>query len=419
MQVKNTFSILFWINKSKVKNGEAPIWARVTVDGARVEISIKRSINPENWNSEKGQAKGTKEEMRTLNNYIDQVRLQILNCQQQLMADKRLVTAEAIKNMYQGKDEREHSLMTLIHYHNTELKDTLEWGTMKNYHTTQKYVNLFLKEKLCTSDIFLSQLNYKFIFDFEMFVKAHQPVDHHKPCGQNTVMKHIERLRKMINLAIRNEWLLRDPFAKFKPTFVKTTREFLTAEELIKIENKEFSIPRLQQVKDLFIFSCYTGLSYIDVMNLTTENISLGIDGELWLYTSRQKTDNSLRIPILPKALTMIQKYESHPKALAEGKLFPNISNQRLNSYLKEIADLCSIGKNLTFHLARHTFATTITLTNGVPMETVSKLLGHSSIRTTQIYAKVVEKKVRDDMNMLKQKLEQPTDIDLRHHANS
>jgi|GEM_PF-437291 integrase/recombinase XerD len=245
MQVKNTFSILFWINKSKVKNGEAPIWARVTVDGARVEISIKRSINPENWNSEKGQAKGTKEEMRTLNNYIDQVRLQILNCQQQLMADKRLVTAEAIKNMYQGKDEREHSLMTLIHYHNTELKDTLEWGTMKNYHTTQKYVNLFLKEKLCTSDIFLSQLNYKFIFDFQMFVKAYQPVDHHKPCGQNTVMKHIERLRKMINLAIRNEWLLRDPFAKFKPTFVKTTREFLTAEELIKIENKEFSIPRL------------------------------------------------------------------------------------------------------------------------------------------------------------------------------
>ena len=414
MQVKNTFSILFWINKSKVKNGEAPIWARLTVDGARVEISIKRSINPENWNSEKGQAKGTKEEMRTLNNYIDQVRLQILNCQQQLMADKRLVTAEAIKNMYQGKDEREHSLMTLIHYHNTELKDTLEWGTMKNYHTTQKYVNLFLKEKLCTSDIFLSQLNYKFIFDFEMFLKAYQPVDHHKPCGQNTVMKHIERLRKMINLAIRNEWLLRDPFAKFKPSFIKTSREFLTAEELIKIENKEFSIPRLQQVKDLFIFSCYTGLSYIDVMNLTTENISLGIDGELWLYTSRQKTDNSLRIPILPKALTMIQKYESHPKALAEGKLFPNISNQRLNSYLKEIADLCSIGKNLTFHLARHTFATTITLTNGVPMETVSKLLGHSSIRTTQIYAKVVEKKVRDDMNMLKQKLEQTMNADFK-----
>lgn len=405
MQVKNTFNILFWINKAKVKNGAAPIWARVTVDGIRVEISIKQSIYPENWNPEKGHAKGTKEEVRALNNYIDQVRSQLFVCYQKLLSKNRLVTADAIKNMYFGKDEREHSLMTLIEYHNTELKDSLEWGTMKNYHTTQKYVQLFLKDKLHTSDIFLSHLNYKFIFDFEMFVKAFKPLDHHKPCGQNTVMKHIERLRKMINLAIRNEWLLRDPFAKFRPSFVKTIRGFLTPGELKKIEQKQFSIPRLQQVKELFIFSCYTGLSYIDVMNLTRENITMGIDGDLWLNTSRQKTDNVVRVPLLQKALDMIEIYKDHPKALAEGKLFPNISNQRLNSYLKEIADLCEIDKNLTFHLARHTFATTITLTNGVPMETVSKLLGHSSIRTTQIYAKVVEQKVREDMNLLKQKL--------------
>jgi site-specific recombinase XerD len=405
MQVKNTFNILFWINKAKIKNGQAPIWARVTVDGIRVEISIKQSINPENWNPEKGQAKGTKEDVRSLNNYIDQVRSQLFACYQKLLSDKRLVTAEAIKNMYLGKDEREHSLMTLIECHNTELKDSLEWGTMKNYHTTQKYVRLFLKEKLHTSDIFLSHLNYKFIFDFELFIKAFQPLDHHKPCGQNTVMKHIERLRKMINLAIRNEWLLRDPFAKFKSSFIKTSREFLTPGELKAIEQKQFSIARLQQVKELFIFSCYTGLSYIDVMNLTPENISIGIDSNLWLNTNRQKTNNAVRVPLLPKALDMIEKYKTHPKALAEGKLFPNISNQRLNSYLKEIADLCEIDKNLTFHFARHTFATTITLTNEVPIETVSKLLGHSSIRTTQIYAKVVEKKVQEDMNMLKQKL--------------
>jgi site-specific recombinase XerD len=405
MQVKNTFNILFWINKAKVKNGAAPIWARVTVDGIRVEISIKQSIYPENWNPEKGHAKGTKEDVRSLNNYIDQVRSQLFVCYQKLLSENRLVTAEAIKNMYFGKDEREHSLMTLIKYHNTELKDSLEWGTMKNYHTTQKYVQLFLKEKLHTSDIFLSHLNYKFIFDFELFIKAFQPLDHHKPCGQNTVMKHIERLRKMINLAIRNEWLLRDPFAKFKSSFIKTSREFLTPGELKAIEQKQFSIARLQQVKELFIFSCYTGLSYIDVMNLTPENISIGIDSNLWLNTNRQKTNNAVRVPLLPKALDMIEKYKTHPKALAEGKLFPNISNQRLNSYLKEIADLCEIDKNLTFHFARHTFATTITLTNEVPIETVSKLLGHSSIRTTQIYAKVVEKKVQEDMNMLKQKL--------------
>jgi integrase len=346
-----------------------------------------------------------KKEIRSLNNYIDQVRSQLFDCYKRLLADRKLVTADGIKNMYLGKDEKEHSLIGLIEYHNTQLKDTLEWGTMKNYFTTQKYIELFLKEKLNTSDVYLSQLNYKFLADFEMYIKAYQPLDHHKPCGQNTVMKHIERFRKMVNLAIKYEWLQRDPFAQFKPSFNKTTREFLTGEELATIEQKEFSIVRLKHVKDLFVFSCYTGLAYIDVMNLTPSNISLGIDGEYWLNTSRQKTDNPVRVPLLPQALEMIEKYKAHPKALAEGTLFPNISNQKLNSYLKEIADLCNIEKNLTFHLARHTFATTVTLTNGVPMETVSKLLGHSSIRTTQIYAKVVEKKVSDDMRTLREKI--------------
>ena len=232
-------------------------------------------------------------------------------------------------------------------------------------------------------------------------------MDYHKPCGQNTVMKHIERLRKMVNIAIRNEWIMKDPFAKFKPSYTKTTREFLSETEIETLESKEFSIERLRQVKDLFIFSCYTGLSYIDVMKLTKTNICRGIDGELWINTSRQKTDNTVRVPLLPKALEIIELYENNPRALAKGTLFPNISNQKLNSYLKEIADVCGITKNLTFHLARHTFATTVTLTNGVPMETVSKLLGHSSIRTTQIYAKVIEKKVSEDMQHLRERIKE------------
>jgi len=248
-----------------------------------------------------------KKEIRSLNNYIDQVRSQLFDCYKRLLADRKLVTADGIKNMYLGKDEKEHSLIGLIEYHNTQLKDTLEWGTMKNYFTTQKYIELFLKEKLNTSDVYLSQLNYKFLADFEMYIKAYQPLDHHKPCGQNTVMKHIERFRKMVNLAIKYEWLQRDPFAQFKPSFNKTTREFLTGEELATIEQKEFSIVRLKHVKDLFVFSCYTGLAYIDVMNLTPSNISLGIDGEYWLNTSRQKTDNPVRVPLLPQALEMIE----------------------------------------------------------------------------------------------------------------
>lgn len=218
----------------------------------------------------------------------------------------------------------------------------------------------------------------------------------------------------MVNLALKNEWLERDPFAKFKKTFTKTNRECLTEMELKTVELKEFKIERLSFVKDLFVFSCYTGLAYIDVMQLTPGSITFGIDGDMWLFTNRQKTDTNVKIPLLPKALEIIEKYKEHPKAQADETLFPIISNQKLNSYLKEIADLCGITKNLTFHLARHTFATTVTLTNGVPIETVSKLLGHSSIRTTQIYAKVVERKVSEDMKLLKEKMSVKSNYDFK-----
>ncbi len=217
-------------------------------------------------------------------------------------------------------------------------------------------------------------------------------------------MKHIERLRKMVSLAFKMEWLDKDPFIKFEAKYEKKERGFLTLEELQSIENKVFMIQRLQLIKDLFVFSCYTGLSYGDVMNLTTDNICKGIDGKQWIYSKREKTNVPVKIPILSKALDIIKKYESHPNRINKQTLFPTISNQKLNSYLKEIADVCSIQKNLTFYIARHTFATTVTLSNGVPIETVSKLLGHSKITTTQIYAKVIERKVSEDMERLEQR---------------
>jgi ABC-type glutathione transport system ATPase component len=185
----------------------------------------------------------------------------------------------------------------------------------------------------------------------------------------------------------------------------KKGRTFLTLEELQTIENKMFVIPRLQLIKDLFVFSCYTGLSYGDVMNLTNQNLCIGIDGKPWINSHRQKTSIPVKIPLLNKAIEIIEKYKTHPNTLSKENLFPTISNQKLNSYLKEIADVCQIQKNITFHIARHTFATTVTLSNGVPIETVSKLLGHSKITTTQIYAKVIERKVSEDMQKLEQRI--------------
>lgn len=401
----STFSTLFWTNQAKVRNGLSPIYARITVDGIRAEISLKRTIAYDAWDNVKGRAKGTKAEAKTLNAYLDHVKSRLLECHETLLREKRLLTAEAIKNLYLGIGEKEHTLLKLIAYHNTELANTLEQGTLKNYFTTQKYVEHFLKEKRKTSDVFLTELNYKFIVDFEIYLKTSNPLDVQRRCNHNTAMKHIERLRKMINVAVRNEWITKDPFQKYRLSFTKTNRPYLTTEELATIETKQYTIPRLQHVKDLFVFSCYTGLAYIDVMKLSPNHLVKGINGDTWLMTNRQKTDEFVKVPLLNQALAIIERYQNHPITQASGLLLPTISNQKLNTYLKEIADTCGITKNLTFHVARHTFATTVTLTNGVPIESVSAMLGHTSIRTTQIYAKVVEAKLSGDMKALQQKL--------------
>lgn len=405
MKKQNTFGIVFYLRKYKEKDGKAPLYVRITVDKRRSDIALKRKIPLKNWNEAKGKAKGTSEEIRSLNTFLERIRGRLTECYHELQLEKAFITSEAVKNKFLGVEEEEHSMLNLIDYHNTEMKNVLEWGTLKNYYTTKKYIEKFLKQKMKISDIYLSRLNYKFLMDFQKFLREYQPTDHQKPCGQNTIMKHTERLRKVVNMAIKYEWLEKDPFINFTPKFIRNDREFLTHDELKAIETKQFSIDRIDQVRDLFVFSCYTGLSYIDVSNLTPDNLSIGIDKNQWIYTSRKKTEQSVKIPLLPKAMGIIEKYKDHPKVVASGKLLPVYSNQRLNSYLKEIADLCGIRKRLTFHIARHTFATTVTLTNGVPIETVSRLLGHASLRTTQIYAKVVEQKLGEDMDTLKNKL--------------
>lgn len=366
---KTTFGVIFYLKKYKAKGGLAPIYTRITIDGQRVDLSTKRAIEECNWNGQKGMARGSREEIKSLNKFLERMRAKLVDHYQEMVIQGKLPTANAIKNAFLGIDNREHTLCKIVKYHNTQMNEVLAWGTMKNYHTTRKYLERFLKTHCGTSDVYLSEINYKFITDFEFFLRGWKPVDHQKPLGNNGIMKHMERFRKMINLAIKLEWMKHDPFSKYQPKFDKVERGYLTDEELQRIEDKNFKIARLQQVRDLFVFSCYTGLAYIDAINLTPDHVVKGIDGGLWLLTSRQKTSNTVRVPLLPQAIEIIEKYQDHPKVLNEGSLLPGMSNQKLNSYLKEIADLCEIEKNLTFHLARHTFATTVTLSNGVPIE--------------------------------------------------
>ncbi len=397
MKTLNTFSILFWLKLASANNGKAPLYARITVNGKRAELSLKQKIVISDWDVKKNRLKGLSDDTKKVNTYLKQVNSQLFEIYQNLKREKKFVTSALLKANFLRADENQYALTDIINYHNEHMKSTLRWGTQKNYFTTHKYIFLFLKQKHKTTDIFLSDLNYKFIIDFERFLRGQ------KSMGNNTVMKHIERLRKMINLAYKMEWLDKDPFIKFEAKYERKERTYLTLQELQAIENKQFAIERLQLIKNLFVFSCYTGLSYGDVMNLSIKNLSTGIDGKQWIYAQREKTSTPMKIPILSKAMCIIKKYDAHPDAVVKNKLFPTISNQKLNSYLKEIADVCGIAKNLTFHIARHTFATTVTLSNGVPIETVSKLLGHSKITTTQIYAKVIERKVSDDMQKLEE----------------
>ncbi len=402
MKTSSSFSILFWVNLSRTKNGEASLYARITVNGKRAAISLNRKVLITDWDSDRNRAKGTGQKSRILNTYLDETYNQLFQAYQNLKSEHKQITARSIKARFLGLDEINHSVMDIISYHNEDMKGKLKWGTQKNYFTTQRYISNFILKAYNSTDMFLKELDYDFIIRFEKYLRAYIPQDHHKKMGNNTVMKHIERFRKLINLSFKLGWMVSDPFANFHAKFIKTERGFLSLLELQEIEKKNFTIPRLQLVRDLFVFSCYTSLSYIDAINLSADNIRIGIDGELWIYYNREKTTKPIHIPLLPKALDIIEKYKDNSKAILQGRIFPKISNQKLNTYLKEIADVCGIEKNLTFHIARHTFATTVTLNNGMPIETVSKLLGHSKIATTQIYAKVIERKVSDDMNRLR-----------------
>ena len=403
-----TFGICFVLRNNKTAKQEALIHARITVDGKRTEFSLKRSINPANWNQVKGCAKGNKEEFRSLNNYLEQVRRRILECREELLLDEQEITPLAVKNLFLGIREEEKKLSHLFDYHTTISGNQLAIGTIRHYGPTRKYLFDFLREKRQAGDISIKRIDYKFLVDFEMFIRTKNGNDPSKPMCNNTAMKHLCRLRKLINLAIKLEWIERSPFKSFALRYDQSERGFLSPEQLKTIEEMEFKTSRLSHVRDLFVFSCYTGISFCDIMKLKTDNISIGIDSYRWIVFKRQKTATSVKIPLFDKADEILRRYTNHPDVQESGYCFPRISNQKTNDYLKEVADHCGLDLNLTFHMARHTFATTITLSNGVPIETVSKLLGHTKIETTQIYAKVVEEKISNDVNNLRSKMNEP-----------
>ncbi|WP_026713710.1 site-specific integrase [Flavobacterium daejeonense] len=401
--MKTKVSILFYAKKAKAAaNGLVPIYTRITINGKRIELSTNRFVEISKWSTEAGKMKGTSEEARSINNHLDLLKSQIRDAEMELIHKKTVITTETIKSKLLGVDERTRMLVPIFQDHNNKIKELVgkEYApeTLERYTTSLKHTIEFMKWKYNVSDIDITKIDHAFITDYEFWLRSV------RNCANNTAVKYLKNFNKIIKICLANDWLDKNPFANYKSKVKKVERVYLTEAEIQSIIEKDFKTERLSLVRDIFLFSCFTGLAYIDVKNLTKSHISYGIDGEKWVFTHRQKTESASKIPILPVTQMIIDKYENHPQCNNENKLLPILSNQKMNAYLKELADICEIDKELTFHIARHTFATTVTLTNGVPIESVSKMLGHKNLRTTQHYAKVLDRKVSEDMKMLKQK---------------
>ena len=402
--LEKTFSLLFYLKKPKnYLKGAMPIYLRITVDGIPKEISTGRQCDPDRWNSNAGRVYGTKEDAKSLNAYLDILQNKVYEVRRQLLEKNETITAEGLRNTLKGTNETARMIMKIFQQHNDELKSLVgkdfSAATLERYKTSFDHTKSFMEWKYGVSDMDIKKMDYEFVSQYDFWLKTT------RNCSHNTAIKYIANFRKIVNRCIRNGWLEKDPFVGFKMTKKEVVPEFLTEQEIETITKKKFASERMNQVRDIFLFCCYTGLAFVDVKKLKASEIGIGIDGSKWIFTNRQKTDTLSRIPILPIALEILEKYKEHPACLNSEKVLPVLSNQKYNEYLKEIANVCGINKNLTTHTARHTFATTVTLSNGVPMESVSKMLGHKNLRTTQHYAKVLDKKISEDMNMLRNKM--------------
>ena len=402
--LETSFSILFFIRKPKgYVSGATPVYMRLTVNGHRKEIGTKQECEPLRWNSHAQRVKGSSEPVKTLNAYLDALVRRVQEARLKLLETNKTITVDMLMNRFLGIEEKALMLLEVFRQHNDQLaalenKDYAP-ATVKRYATTLEHTRSFIEWKYKKSDFEITALSFDFVSQFEFWLKSV------RKCNHNSAIKYIGNMRKIVNYCMKTGWLTKDPFFGFKMAKKEVVREYLSDDELQALADKNFPIERLGQVRDIFLFSCYTGLAFVDVFQLTPSRITKGIDGNQWIFTFRQKTDTPTRIPLLPQAQGILDKYKEHPRCVNEGKVLPVLSNQKMNAYLKEIADVCGITKTLTFHIARHTFATTITLNNDVPIESVSKMLGHKSIKITQHYAKIIDKKVSKDMSDLQEKL--------------
>jgi site-specific recombinase XerD len=394
-------TILFIGKKSRTTRHQLlPIYLRVTINGKRFEVATHRHVKPSEWSPSAGRVKGKSDTAVETNMALDMITKKVYEYGEQLYSENRDFTVNSLREKWFGEDRNKRTLLgvfrsRIMDFEKLVLKGIYQKSTLIKYKTTERHLLDYLQWQNTGRDILLVDLRIGFACNFEYYLQAE------KGLSINSCGKMIKNLKKIIRDCVDKDWLDKDPFYRYKVKHVDPKIPHLSADELRCIEEKEITIERLAIVRDVFVFSCYTGLAYIDVANLNSDHIRIGDDGKKWIIKPRQKTGIPEIVPIFPPALRILNKYEYSPQFSSSKKLLPVPTNQKVNAYLKELGDICGIQTKITFHIARHTFASTVTLDNGIPIDSVSKMLGHRSIKTTQIYAKVSSKKISEDTKKL------------------
>ena len=394
--VRSSFAILFFIRDSRVrKDGTTSIEVVLTVNGERCAFSTGKKVKSCNWDKNKQQVKGKDEEAQSLNSYLKAIKAKLYQKEAELLERGFVITADLLRDAYFDKVEsiKERSLFEVFEEHNQEQEKLIGNGVSKATYWVSVYtirlLREFVQQKYKREDLYLRELNLNFIQSFHSFLRIN------KDMAQNSSTKHLKLLKKIINLSVANSYMAFNPFSTYKVEREPVDIDFLDEEELRKIINFDTPLPRLERAKDMFLFGCFTGLSYIDIKTLTPEHFEKDNTGRIWIKKRRVKTGVLSRIPLLPIAKLILDKYKGGEK------LLPIQDPADINKYLKDIAILCGINKRICFHTSRHTFASTVTLANNISLEVVSKMLGHTNTRMTAHYAKLIDKCIGEQMDKL------------------
>ena len=402
---KTNFSLVCYLFKSRSKqNGQAPILLRININGQKTVIQLKRTVDPAQWDQKRGCVIGRTADAKVFNDYIDSIKLRARQKYNELLLSHDSVSPAMLKDAILGINSAKPKMIIEVWQEHLDGmvkligKETTQ-ATCQKLATAKNHLQKFLKKHYRVNDISVKSIDHQLVSQFSLYLKTDGG------CAFNTTTKFLQNFKKITNLCLRNDWIQKDPFLNISLTLKEVDRPYLNEEELTRLLQFNSPIERLDRVRDFFAFSCFTGLAYADVKKLRRKEIERSAEG-YWIRTRRQKTGGMSNIPLLKTPLQIIQKYVNLEALHDNDPVMPILSNQKMNAYLKELADLCGINKPLSFHTARHTFATTVTMMNGVPMESVSKMLGHKNLKSTQHYARIVDQKVGQDMAILAQKLD-------------